>query len=98
MSHSGRRNFLRHAWLGIAGGLAGGLALNAQEQSTAGNATAGPKPITDAGVTRLLTEQEKAARIASNSYPIRFNFKVRNPENDQKSQEMQKKCGTLTLL
>jgi sugar phosphate isomerase/epimerase len=98
MSHSGRRNFLRHAGLGIAGGLAGGLALNAQEQSTAGNATADRKPITDAGVTRSLTEQEEAARMASNSYPIRFNFKVRNRENDQKSQEMQKKYGTLTLL
>src|SRR5207245_10997711 len=51
-----------------------------------------------AGVTRPLTEKEKVARIASNSYPIRFNFKVRNRESDHKSQEMQKKYGTLTLL
>jgi sugar phosphate isomerase/epimerase len=98
MSHAGRRNFLRHAGLGVAGGLVSSLALDAQAPSTAGNTNAFPKPITDAGAARPLTETEKAARIASNTYPIRFNFKVRNREDDAKSQEMQKKYGTLTLL
>src|SRR4051794_34908823 len=84
-----RRRFLTRVATGF--GLTAGSAL-AQETKTT------PEPMPHAGVTRPLTEKEKVARIASNSYPIRFNFKVRNRENDQKSQEMQKKYGTLTLL
>jgi sugar phosphate isomerase/epimerase len=45
-----------------------------------------------------LTDAEKTARIASNSYPIRFNFKTRNTENSQKSLEMKKKYGEMTML
>src|SRR3954471_17370728 len=84
-----RRRFL--AGVGTGLGLTAASAL-AQEGKTSA------ETVPHAGVTRPLTEKEKVARIASNSYPIRFNFKTRNREDDKKSQEMQKKYGTLTLL
>ena len=88
MSNSDRRHFLRHASLGMAAG----LTLDAQEPPVT------PEPITQAGAARPLSDTEKAARIASNSYPIRFNFKIRNAENKTKAEEMQKKYGTLSGL
>jgi sugar phosphate isomerase/epimerase len=90
---SDRRRFLKSASAGLAGGLAFSAAkpASAQEQAT-------PETMPHAGVTRPLTDKEKVGRIASNSYPIRFNFKTRNRESDQKSQEMQKKYGTISLL
>lgn len=85
-----RRQFLRGGL-----GLAAGLSL----QGAQDNGQAKPETIAQAGAARPLTDSEKAARIASNSYPIRFNFKTRNrSESDKKSEEMQKKYGTLTLL
>ncbi len=88
-SRPDRRRFL--AGVGAGLGLTAGSAL-AQDDKTS------PETVSHAGVIRPLTDKEKVARIASNSYPIRFNFKVRNRESDAKSQEMQKKYGTLTLL
>ena len=96
MNHSDRRKFLRQAGLGLAGG---GLALNAQNSSSDSASKTGPENITHAGAIRPLTDQEKTARIASNSYPFRFNFKLPGrSESNEKSTEMQKKYGTLTLL
>jgi sugar phosphate isomerase/epimerase len=90
--HSQRPN-RRHFLAGVGTGL-GVTAASALAQDS----TTKPETVPHAGVTRPLTDKEKVARIASNSYPIRFNFKTRNRENDQKSQEMQKKYGTLTSL
>jgi sugar phosphate isomerase/epimerase len=44
------------------------------------------------------TDKAKTDRIASNSYPIRFNFKMRQMEDEKKSIEMKKKYGEITLL
>src|SRR5919199_6222737 len=87
-ARSDRRRFLTGIGTGL--GLTAASAL-AQDSKTS------TETVPQAGVTRPLTEKEKVARIASNSYPIRFNFKTRNREDDGKSQEMQKKYGTLTL-
>src|SRR4051812_18908532 len=84
-----RRRFLSSIGTGLGVTAASALAQDGQTS---------PETVRHAGVTRPLTDKEKVARIASNSYPIRFNFKTRNRESDQKSQEMQKKYGTLTLL
>src|SRR5260370_24862745 len=66
-----------------AGTGAAGLALG-----TAGTAQASP-----------LTEKQKLARLASNTWPIRYIFKSRtgfgrNPRND----ELKKKYGEITML
>jgi sugar phosphate isomerase/epimerase len=46
-----------------------------------------------------LTEKEKLARIASNTWPIRYIFKSRMGfGNNQHAQEMKKKYGELTML
>ncbi len=85
-----RRGFLKTA--------AAGLALDVAKAAGSPQQTA-PESVQHAGVKRELTEKEKVERIASNSYPIRFNFKMRNePEDPQKSAEMKKKYGELTLL
>src|SRR5919199_3738728 len=89
--HSQRPNRRR-----FLAGVGSGLGLTAAS-ALAQNGQTSPETVPHAGVTRPLTEKEKVARIASNSYPIRFNFKTRNREDDGKSQEMQKKYGTLTL-
>lgn len=89
-----RRNFLK------AAGFASGLALTSRGSTIPQESqTANPEAVPQAGVTRPLTDKEKVERIASNSYPIRFNFKMRNgPEDPGKSEEMKKKYGTITLL
>jgi sugar phosphate isomerase/epimerase len=89
LSRPGRRGFLKEASLAA---LASSLPASAQTD------LAKSETVPHAGVTRPLTDQEKVARIASNSYPIRFNFKMRNRENDAKAEAMQKKYGTLALL
>ncbi|QEE29082.1 TIM barrel protein [Terriglobus albidus] len=87
-----RRSFLRGAGTGLAAGLLAPSALEAQ-QATA------PEPITHAGVKRDLTDKEKVARIASNSYPIRWIFKNRGNVGDKKTvADMKKKYGEITLL
>lgn len=90
-----RRNFLKNA----GASLAGGLLLSSAQQVHADSEKAKPTPIDHASANRPLTEKEKAARIASNSYPIRFNFKMRGrSESNEKSAEMKKKYGEITLL
>ncbi len=91
---AGRRGFLKSA----GAGLAGGLILNA----TGPNASAQegtPESITHAGVGRPLTDKEKVARIASNTWPIRYIFKshviMAAPEEVE---QMKKKYGEITML
>ena len=48
-----------------------------------------------------LTEKEKLARMASNTWPIRYIFKTRqgpNPRPNPRNDEMKKKYGELTML
>lgn len=47
---------------------------------------------------RPLTEKEKLARLASNTWPIRQLFKTRSTRPNPRSEEMKKKYGTLTML
>jgi sugar phosphate isomerase/epimerase len=88
-----RRGFLKRAGAGVAGGLLASSAGSAQ-------APAVSDPISHAGAQRPLTEQEKVARIASNSWPIRYIFRARGvilapkPEADR----MKKKYGEITML
>ncbi len=92
---SDRRDFLRNAGAGLGSAVlfsSGRLASGQSEQAT-------PETLQHAGVIRPLDDQEKAARIASNSYPIRFNFKTHyHSEDDTKSQQMKSKYGEITLL
>jgi sugar phosphate isomerase/epimerase len=83
-----RREFLRTS----AAAAAGLMSLSGQTKQAA------PEGIQHAGASRPLTDSEKTARIASNSYPIRFNFKMRDSEDDKKSKEMKQKYGEITLL
>ena len=58
-----------------------------------------PETLIHAGAARPLSDAEKVQRIASNSYPIRFQFKMRNPpESAEKSQQAKAKNGEITLL
>lgn len=97
MAHSeqihDRRKFLKTA--GMAAGLLGGSgsAVAQAQQAT-------PEPISHAGVARPLTEREKLARIASNTWPIRYIFKTRhnNMADDKTVAEMKQKYGEITML
>jgi Xylose isomerase-like TIM barrel len=83
---AGRRGFLKSASAGLL-------------LSSAASAQTKPEPIYRASASRPLTDAEKVERIASNSYPIRFNFKVRGKdEESEKSQAAKKKYGEITLL
>lgn len=50
------------------------------------------------GVARPLTEKEKLARIASNTWPIRYVFKSRMFAKDPHKEAMKKKYGEITML
>ena len=97
MAHSNnssdRRRFLQGA--GLTAGLfaAAGTTAAAAEQAT-------PEPISHAGAARPLTEKEKLARIASNTWPIRYIFKTRTNylAEKQTSEEMKRKYGEITML
>jgi sugar phosphate isomerase/epimerase len=90
---AGRRGFLKGA---------GGVAASLFVASTTGAAQspATPEPITHAGVNRPLTDKEKLARIASNSWPIRYIFKTRSTFLTEKAENdrMKKKYGEITML
>lgn len=47
---------------------------------------------------RPLTEKEKLARIASNTWPLRSLFKSRSPRTNPRTEEMKKKYGEITML
>jgi sugar phosphate isomerase/epimerase len=88
-----RRGFIKRAGAGLTGGFVTSSMCSPQPP-------AAQDPISHAGAQRRLTEREKVARIASNSWPIRYIFKARGvilapkPEVDQ----MKKKYGEITML
>lgn len=87
-----RRGFLRRAGGGLAGGIVASSISSAQAVA--------PDPISHAGVQRPLTEKEKAGRLASNSWPIRYIFKTRGDifAPKQEIESMKKKYGEITML
>src|SRR6476620_5431280 len=96
MAHSNsspdRRGLLKGA------GLTAGL-FAASATTVAGAVQASPEPISHAGAARPLTEKEKLARIASNTWPIRYIFKSRTGfGRNPAAQEMKKKYGEITML
>lgn len=77
-------DFNRRGFLKATGGGLGaaGLTLGTAEEAAA----------------RPLTEKEKLARLASNSWPIRYIFKTRATGQNPRNAEMKKKYGELTML
>jgi sugar phosphate isomerase/epimerase len=63
-------------------------------------ASAGVEVASAAPANRRLTEKEKLARIAANSYPLRFLFPTRGASGraNPKADEMKKKYGAITAL
>jgi sugar phosphate isomerase/epimerase len=93
-SASGRRGFIKSAGGSVA------ASLFVASTTAAAQAPSTPEPITHAGVNRPLTEKEKLARIASNSWPIRYIFKSRSAFMAEKAENerMKKKYGEITML
>lgn len=85
MSNSSTASSSRRGLLKGAGLLAGAAAAAAVDASANTN-------------MRPLTEKEKLARIASNTWPIRSLFKSRSTRPNPQAEEMKKKYGTLTML
>ncbi len=50
------------------------------------------------GVARLLTEKDKLARIASNTWPVRSLFKSRSQRGSPEPEAFRKKYGQITML
>lgn len=96
-----RRNFLRSTGSAVAAtALLGSAAVHAQQQPAP---AAKPEPIYKGSAFRPLTDKEKVERIAANSYPLRFLFKVHDPVNsittDQATvQQMKAKYGEIDAL
>ena len=90
-----RRGFMKRA----SGALTAGLFVGSTTSATPQAATT-PESITHAGVQRELTEQEKLARIASNTWPIRYIFKSRSKflADQAEIERMKKKYGEITML
>ncbi len=92
-----RRNFLRTAGSTIAAGALLGQGVLAADAQAWQQAT--PEPIDHASSFRALTENEKVARIASNSYPIRWIMNSHdNAGEADTSAKMKAKYGQITLL
>src|ERR1041384_3453330 len=51
-----------------------------------------------AAAPRPLSQKEKLARIASNTWPLRYIFKTRGTGNNPRNEEMKKKYGEITML
>lgn len=90
----GRRGFLKTA------GAALGASVFVASTTAASSQEGGPEAINHAGAARPLTENEKLARIASNTWPIRYIFKTRNSflAEEQTTAQMKKKYGEITML
>ncbi len=89
-----RRGFLKTAGAGIAAGL---LAHSAPSQAPPAPAS----PLSRASIGGPLTEQEKAARIATNCYGLRQIFKSRLAAlagKSEKAVNARKKYGEITVL
>jgi hypothetical protein len=92
-----RRNFLRSAGGGLAAGVLLGSTVTQVEAQGGQQAT--PEPITHASAFRAMTDKEKVARIASNSYPIRWIFKSHGELVDKDTvTRMKTKYGEITML
>jgi sugar phosphate isomerase/epimerase len=93
-SNLDRRKFLQ----GASGTLAAGLLIGASTKDAGAQAVT-PESIVHASAFRPMTDKEKVARIASNSYPIRYLFKTHSSigEKDTVAQ-MKKKYGEITML
>jgi sugar phosphate isomerase/epimerase len=65
---------------------------------TAGAGIAGGAALAAGPASRQLTQQEKLARIASNTWPIRHIFKTRSNRSSPQSIAMKKKYGEITML
>ena len=90
-----RRRFLRGAGVSLGAGLlAGSSATSAVGQAVS------PESITHASVSPPMSEKEKLVRIASNSYPVRYIFKSKEPILSTEDQDvaMKKKYGEITML
>jgi sugar phosphate isomerase/epimerase len=88
-----RRKFLQAAGGSLAAGLMIGSTTNAEAQAVT------PESIVHASAFRPLTEKEKYARIASNSYPIRYLFKTHSSIGEKDTVAMmKKKYGEITML
>src|SRR6202041_908245 len=90
-----RRRFLQ----GAGGSLAAGLFAGSSATSAVAQAVS-PESITHASVSPPMSEKEKLVRIASNSYPIRYLFKTKEPvlSTEDESVAMKKKYGAITML
>ncbi len=88
-----RRGFIKRAGAGLAAGFLAAQASSSQSPTTS-------DPISHAGVKRPLTEKEKLARIASNSWPIRYIFKARGVilAPQEEVVQMKNKYGEITML
>ena len=90
-----RRRFLQGAGVGLGAGLlAGSSATSVVAQAVS------PESITHASVSPPMSEKEKLVRIASNSYPIRYIFKAKEPilSTEDTDVAMKKKYGEITML
>ncbi len=90
-----RRTFLQGAGSALAAGLfASSAAAGAQSPAVV------PESIAHAGVSPPMSESGKLARIASNSYPIRYIFKTKQVDEDERDTAvtMKKKYGQITML
>jgi sugar phosphate isomerase/epimerase len=67
-------------------------------KATGAGLAAGGAMLAAGPASRPLTEQEKLARIASNTWPIRYIFKTRSNRPNPRSDEMKKKYGEITML
>ena len=87
-----RRRFLRGAGGSLAAGLFAAPTAHAQAVS--------PESIAHAGVTPPMSDSEKLVRIASNTYPIRYIFKTKEVDDDERDMvvTMKKKYGEITML
>ncbi|HEY3939849.1 MAG TPA: TIM barrel protein [Bryobacteraceae bacterium] len=89
MNNKPRREFLKSAGAGLL--LASTAAAAPQD--------AQPESVVHAGVARPLTEKEKLARIASNTWPIRYIFRSRSHWGAGKmAEDMKKKYGEISML
>jgi hypothetical protein len=93
-SSPGRRGFLKTA------GAALGASVFVVSNTAASSQEAAPESIAHAGAARPQTEKEKLARIASNTWPIRYIFKTRSNflAEEQTVAQMKKKYGEITNL
>ena len=86
--HTNRRGFLKAAGSGIG---AAGLAMSVGETAAAQR--------TQTSQRRPLSEKDKLARLASNTWPLRSLFKPRPGANpNPRGDEMRKKYGEITML